>query len=248
MRTVSELLLGVLESCSGDGGALSLTVLQKQVGTQLLPLHLPGATDIYLDMKKTHHMKAILKNIDGTLIYVDVYTITCNVFFCFFLNQYWHLFIWALFLLTSLKNLSTHVSSISGPITDLRTSRNSSKWIPRSSFSPLFLALLLFGLFSCVRTPAPVNAFLRSCRCSGLSFSAGLTPPAGSLQKGVPWSFKGRFFNSCKIWTSFQLNPPVKTLGSLLATPPSGALFFLVLFVNYSYRSHKIKNTFHITP
>lgn len=126
-------------------------------------------------------------------------------FLLFFLNQYWHLFIWALFLLTSLKNLSTHVSSISGPITDLRTSRNSSKWIPRSSFSPLFLALLLFGLFSCVRTPAPVNAFLRSCRCSGLSFSAGLTPPAGSLQKGVPWSFKGRFLIHAKFGQVFNL-------------------------------------------
>lgn len=90
-----------------------------------------------------------------------------------------------LFLLTSLKNLSTHMSSTSGPITDLRTSRNSSNSIPRSSFPPLFLPLLPFGLFSCICAPAfgQVNAFLRSCRCSGLSLSAGLTPQAGSLQR-----------------------------------------------------------------
>lgn len=56
VRTVSDLLLGVLESCSWDGGTFSLSVLQKQVGTQLLPLHLAGTIDIYLNMKKRSHI------------------------------------------------------------------------------------------------------------------------------------------------------------------------------------------------
>ncbi len=86
---------------------------------------------------------------------------------------------------TSLKNLSTHESSISGPITDVRTSRNSWNLIPRSSFPPLSPPRLLCGSLSCRCTPVfgQLKAFLRSCRCSGLSFSAGLTPQAGSLQK-----------------------------------------------------------------
>ncbi len=109
---------------------------------------------------------------------------TCNVLVLFFFYLYFHKDI-SLFLLTSLKNLSTHMSSTAGPITDLRTSRNSSSFIPRSSFPPLFLPLLPFGLFSCICVPAfgQVNAFLSSCRCSGLSLSAGLTPQAGSLQR-----------------------------------------------------------------
>lgn len=157
VRAVPDQRLGVQESCSGDGGTLSLSVLQKQVGTQLLPGHQPCTADIYLNMKqlKETHREAT--------------TFTKP----------------SLFLLTSLKNLSTHVSSISGPITDLRASRNSSNFIPHSSFPPLLLPLLLFGLFSCMCSPAfgQVNAFLRHCRCSGLSFSGGLTSQAGSLQR-----------------------------------------------------------------
>lgn len=52
VSAVSDLWLGVQESSSGDGGSLSLSVLQKQVGTQLLPLHLPGTGDVYLHVEQ----------------------------------------------------------------------------------------------------------------------------------------------------------------------------------------------------
>lgn len=89
-----------------------------------------------------------------------------------------------LFLLwfTLLKNLSIHSSSVCGPIRDLSTSWNSLKQTPRSPSSRLLLALLLVGLLGCFPVPVPVKAFLRSSRCSGLSLSAGWTPPAWSLR------------------------------------------------------------------
>lgn len=52
VRTVSDLLLGVQESCFGDGGSFPLSVIQQQVGAQLLPLHLASTTYIYLDVGK----------------------------------------------------------------------------------------------------------------------------------------------------------------------------------------------------
>lgn len=52
VRAVSDQWLGVQESSSGDGGSLSLSVLQKQVGTQLLPLHLPSTGDVYLHIEQ----------------------------------------------------------------------------------------------------------------------------------------------------------------------------------------------------
>lgn len=103
--------------------------------------------------------------------------------YCILLSNHVVVVSFHLYFLTSLKNLSIHSSSISGPITDLRTSRNSLKSTPRSPSPRLLLALLLFGPFGCVCVPVPVKAFLRSSRCSGLSLSAGLTPPAWSLHR-----------------------------------------------------------------
>lgn len=109
--------------------------------------------------------------------------------------------------LTSLKNLSFHSSSISGPITDLRTSRNSAKWTPRSPSPLLLLARLLFGPFGCVCVPLLVRAFLRSSRCSGLSLSAGLSPPASSLHtamsRSVRKTFIKRYVESFTVFQSY---------------------------------------------
>lgn len=59
MRAVSNLRLGLQQSSCGIGGPLSLSVLQKQVGTQLLPFYLSSAADIYLDMKNVRVKSAI---------------------------------------------------------------------------------------------------------------------------------------------------------------------------------------------
>lgn len=79
--------------------------------------------------------------------------------------------VWASF--TSSKNFLTHVWSIWGPMIDLRTWLNSFKLIPDLA---RFVATALLSSIA-------VNAFLRCCRCWGLSFSAGLTPSASSLQR-----------------------------------------------------------------
>ncbi|KAF3853399.1 hypothetical protein F7725_014087 [Dissostichus mawsoni] len=122
-----SLISGCLSSRAALGmEALSLSELQQQVGAQLLPPHLPRTADIYLGMKQLdlhYHLEVILN----------------YVFFISIRHFY-----------TSLKNLSTHVSSTSGPTTDLITSRNFSNFIPRSSFLPLLLTLRPFGLSSCV--------------------------------------------------------------------------------------------------
>lgn len=200
MRAVSNLRLGLQQSSCGIGGPLSLSVLQKQVGTQLLPFYFSSAADIYLDMKNVRVKSAIRHCC--LLIGQSLQTsnrLTGCCFINFFLNrglQYnlhpvlSRLMKKTLLLFTSSKNLLHHVSSIFGPMTDFRTSQNSSNVNPRSSLVPL---LLPFSLCSCVSSPAfeQVKAFLRSCRCSGLSFSAGLTPKAGSLQKAAhQWSVK----------------------------------------------------------
>lgn len=59
MRAVSNLRLGLQQSSCGIGGPLSLSVLQKQVGTQLLPFYFSSAADIYLDMKNVRVKSAI---------------------------------------------------------------------------------------------------------------------------------------------------------------------------------------------
>lgn len=147
VRTMSDyLLLGVLESCSGDRCPFSFTVFQKQVGTHILPVHLSGTAVIHL------HVKVLT-----LALYHSSYITNVSV--------------WASF--TSSKNLSTHVWSIWGPMTDLRTWWNSFKSIPDFA---LFVAPPLLSSIE-------VKAFLRCCRCWGLSFSAGLTPSASSLQR-----------------------------------------------------------------
>lgn len=59
MRAMSNLRLGLQQSSCGNGGPLSLSVLQKQVGTQLLPFYLSSAADIYLDMKNVKFKSAL---------------------------------------------------------------------------------------------------------------------------------------------------------------------------------------------
>lgn len=141
-----DLLPGVLESCSGNRGPLSFTVLQKQVGTHILPPHLSGTAVVHLPVKVF------------TLVLYHSSHIT-------------NVSVWASF--TSSKNFLTHFWSIWGPMIDLRTWWNSFKWIP--DFARFVAAALLSSI--------AVNAFLRCCRCWGLSFSAGLTPSASSLQR-----------------------------------------------------------------
>lgn len=86
--------------------------------------------------------------------------------------------VWASF--TSSKNFLTQVWSIWGPMIDLRTWWNSFKLIP--DFARFVATALLSSI--------AVNAFLRCCRCWGLSFSAGLTPSASSLQRAkIIYSF-----------------------------------------------------------
>lgn len=97
-----DLLLGVLESCSGNRGPFSFTVLQKQVGTHILPRHLSGTAVVHL------HVKVF------TLVLYHSFHINVSV--------------WASF--TSSKNFLTHGWSIWGPMTDLRTWLNSFKLIP----------------------------------------------------------------------------------------------------------------------
>lgn len=116
-------------------------------------------------------------------------------------------------LFTSLKNFSTHPASLSGPITELRASRNSSKLIPCSPLPSLFPPLHPFHPLSCVCTlelpwdplsgdARLANASLRSCKCSRLIFSSGLTPQPGSLQRGArPWSNKfGDWYSIFVCW------------------------------------------------
>lgn len=66
-RAVPDQWLGVQESCSRDGGTLSLSVLQKQVGTQLLPGHLPCTADVYLNMKQLKETVASHNHLEDTL-------------------------------------------------------------------------------------------------------------------------------------------------------------------------------------
>lgn len=52
---VSDLRRGGKDSRSGDGGALPFSVLEQEVGTELLPCDVSRAADIHLDTENELH-------------------------------------------------------------------------------------------------------------------------------------------------------------------------------------------------